>query len=148
MDKNTTHCKNCDIRIPKHRPFLICSICSQVKHYKCNFLSKNEAFDIIATGNSNYWSCYDCISTILPINCTKSMPDKKQTLITCTACNKKLPNQYSVTCEWCDRQCHKACLKNSLGCTNCCKNMIPGYYYYAHELTGYFHKNDIFVSLI
>ena len=157
MTVNMSCCGKCDVRIPKHRPMLICSICSQFKHYSCNYLSKNEAFKLINDGQMSQWSCFECISSILPINCTakqpvprsKSLETSKPNYINstpCVACNKPVvPNKNSANCHWCEGVCHKSCSKNSLGCIKCCVDIIPGYFYYAHELTGnYHHNNDIF----
>ena len=62
-------CNECNVRVPKYRPKLICSICRIPKHYKCQKLSTNEAEAIIQnTEHHNNWSCSHCIISILPIN--------------------------------------------------------------------------------
>ena len=63
---SSLHCDKCDIRIPKYRPLLICSICKEIKHYKCNNMSKNEASTIIANGQMAFWTCQDCITSLFP----------------------------------------------------------------------------------
>ena len=69
MYRPNYHCEKCDIRLPKNRPLLVCSLCSNLKHYKCNMLSKNEALLIIDSGQMNYWTCQDCITTLFPATC-------------------------------------------------------------------------------
>ena len=32
--------------------------------------------------------------------------------------------------------CHKKCINNSLGCNNCCDNIIPGFRVHNYELLG------------
>ena len=139
MSSNSLHCSSCKVKVPKHRPILTCSICNQYKHYKCNFLTKSEAQQIIAdNGYLRSWTCYECISSILPINCTSSNLLHVNSICAqqttyCAACNKLVNINKTICCGWCDRLCHRTCIKNSLGCTECCVNLIPGYYYYAHE---------------
>lgn len=144
-------CYTCKVRIPKHRPLLRCWICQAVKHYKCNSLSKNEALSLLVEGHANNWSCFDCISGILPIACApdndttsptlKSKRDRK--FETCVACNKPTSDISLTYCHWCDNPCHSKCVKQSLGCLNCCVNIIPGYFYEARELIGRYYDPDI-----
>ena len=97
MVKNT--CKKCNVRIPKNRPQLKCSICDDIKHFKCIGLTKREAFDIIE--NQPQWSCPDCIIAILPINLASGI---RTNLEKCEACSRTIgPSMAVATCSWCSR---------------------------------------------
>lgn len=148
-------CTNCRIRVPQNRPMLTCSICRDFKHYKCNNLSKNEAFALIANGHMGYWACQDCMVSLFPatiddetINTVTSHDynNTKYTTMQCGACNKPcsplLTDNFNNTCNWCDRPCHKKCLKNSLGCIACCNSIIPGYNYDSYQLTNSLLSNN------
>ena len=125
-------CEKCDVRIPKNRPMLKCSICNSIKHFKCNGLTKNEAFEIIK--NDTDWSCKDCIFSILPVNLVL---DVRQTLENCSVCEKKISsNSIVFKCTWCEGRCHKSCVKGQLGCVRCSENIIPGLDCFAHGLLG------------
>ena len=125
-------CEKCDVRILNNRPMLKCSICKSIKHFKCNGLSKNEAFEIIQ--NNPEWACQDCIFCILPVNLVLNIKPK---LDNCTACLKKISsNSFVSKCPWCNARCHKSCINGSLGCAECCSDIIPGSKCYAHELLG------------
>ena len=66
---NNYYCNKCSVRIPKHRPRLVCSICKQLKHLRCQYLSRSEATHILNTDTN--WICRDCVAEILPVNaCT------------------------------------------------------------------------------
>lgn len=120
-------------------------------NYSCNSLSKNDAINIINNGHMRHWTCIECITSILPINCTNNNTDsqnKRANASTnstdlnhkpdpCASCNKTMSSKIGskVKCPWCSKMCHGACVHNSLGCTSCCTNLIPGYYYDAHELS-------------
>ena len=105
-------CDKCGVRIPKNRPLLKCSICDSIKHFKCNGLSKNEAFEIIQ--NHPQWTCQECLSSILPVNLVLGTKHK---LDNCDACFKKISSTTAVSaCPLCDRRCHKTCLNGNLGC--------------------------------
>ena len=121
------------MRIPKNRPLLKCSICECTKHYRCNGLTKMEAFDIIE--NCPDWSCQDCIFSILPVNLLLNTHVHGNSLEQCYACSKKINSSAAVaTCTWCDGRCHKTCLNGPLGCKICCDKIIPGVNVYAREL--------------
>ncbi len=146
-------CNNCNTRIPQNRPILICCICNEFKHYKCNNLSKNEAWDIISNNEMGTWNCQDCYEQIFPnyadeplIIPTKParprIPD--QQLTDCPTCNRPCSSNFTSKisiCSWCDRPCHNKCFKNSLGCISCCNDIIPGYNYEAHQLNGSLFRN-------
>ena len=143
MNISRHHCNKCDTRIPKHRPLLTCSNCLQFKHYSCNNLSKNEAFGIINSDYSKYWTCQDCMTDIFPNNIPifddnvqlNSLPSKKDKINrSCVACGKTVSDKSCSTCDWCLNICHRKCIKGKLGCTNCCTDMIPGYHYNIYEL--------------
>ena len=139
-------CDNCKIRIPKNRPLLVCSLCSEYKHYKCNNLSKNDAYDIITSGNLQNWACQSCTRAVFPIGLLSDVNKPFSTDTdnifekhgpTCNVCNKKCGRSNKLkSCCWCDSLCHNKCMKNSLGCINCCKDMIPGFFYYMYELNN------------
>ena len=137
-------CEKCNVRLPKNRPKLVCSICQQVRHYRCQNLSKNDAQFIV--DNSGYqWSCRECISDILPINaCSigkRRKPDLSSNLnkfkVKCASCDghSYTPKNVKI-CHWCEQQDHAKCCNNNLGCNTCCENMIPGFHAYSHELHG------------
>ena len=69
----------------------------------------------------------------------------KQPLIKCYSCNGKSANALNFKqCSWCDNTCHIKCIKNQLGCTKCCEQIIPGYYYMAWEITNIMStKNNV-----
>ena len=145
------HCNRCDIRIPKYRPLLLCSICKETKHYKCNNMSKNEASTIIMNGYMAYWTCQDCITSLFPATLYKQTiknihdTTKHDVIpVMCAACNKPCSCNQTIncqTCGWCEKPCHKKCIKNSLGCLDCCNNMIPGYNYEAYQINNSLHTN-------
>ena len=137
-------CPKCDKRVPKNRPLLICSVCDQLKHYSCNKLSKNEAISILENGFLKYWTCQECITDIFPnsFDCntdkmsTKTSKTANEPIISCTVCNKVCSPHTTSICPWCHMPCHAKCSRNTLGCLNCCNNMIPGYNYNVYEITG------------
>ena len=130
-------CKCCNGRIPKYQRNLKCSICREIKHYKCQKLSKAEVKTINDIVDYD-WTCFECISSILPINATstrKRKTSQPRTKVQCYAC-KGFSNAAAntKTCHWCDNVCHKKCIKGELGCIYCCNDTIPGYNYHAYEL--------------
>ena len=141
-------CNSCCARIPKYQRKLKCYMCHEIKHYKCQKLSKSDVEVIIRTKYYS-WVCYECISNILPINATSRRTNVLQEgpKIQCNACKGF---SHSVTntkvCPWCEGVCHKKCIKGELGCMNCCDVMIPGYRYYAYELLDFssWKNNAIF----
>ena len=60
-------CGLCTIRIPKNRRDLICSNCNDIKHYKCQRLSKTDVAFINETQRLT-WTCRECIVDALPVN--------------------------------------------------------------------------------
>ena len=159
-------CDCCNKRLPKNRPILVCSLCSRMKDYKCNNLSKTDACDISQNrSHSRHWTCQDCFNSIfpgfdVPDSSTKQDNHLNKTDL-CGACNKPCSTKHSCngTCPWCLQICHKHCLKNSLGCLNCCINMIPGYQYETHQLNYNLYnsnnqvtfdpyRRDAFINLI
>ena len=137
-------CDKCNVRLPKHRPKLICSLCSQVKHYRCQNLSRADA-EYLITNFRNDWSCNECTLSILPVNaCGRAKrnpltPDTQtdKFKVKCTACDGFSYTAKNVKiCSWCDQQVHAKCLLSDLGCKKCCVDMIPGFYAYNHELYG------------
>ena len=114
-------CEKCKVRIPKNRPMLKCDICECIKHFKCNGLTKNEAFEIIE--GRYHWTCQDCSYNILPINAVPEAETYK-----CHVCSKKINSSTAiVTCNLCDGKCHKKCSAGTLGCLKCCSDTIPGF---------------------
>ena len=111
-------------------------MCCVTKHYKCQKLSKKDVDDINAIGRGT-WACYECISSILPVNatCRKRNSQSSKIKIKCDACDGYSYNANNTkSCPWCDGVCHNKCMKGDLGCVNCCDNMIPGFRYHAYEL--------------
>ena len=91
---------------------LRCSVCDSIKHYKCNGLTKNEAFEIIE--NQPHWTCSECTFDILPVNLVLDIKNK---LESCDVCYKKISSSSVVSkCFWCNNRCHKTCINGSLGC--------------------------------
>ena len=140
-------CNTCDTRIPKNRPLLRCSICCEIKHYKCNRLSKNDALHIISSGYGVNWICLECTYDIFRIDIldnfkvpTPSFTSTNHThaieITKCAACSQNCNPKKCGTCSWCNETCHIKCIKGNLGCVNCCEFLIPGYYCYSYELTS------------
>ena len=149
---NNRICTNCNVKLLKHRPNLFCCLCNTVKHYSCQGLSKTEA-QYIQDNNNNGWICKDCIVDILPVNAcnnkrtvnTASLPSFKAK---CRCCGGMSYSQNSIkTCPWCDQSCHNRCINNTLGCTKCCEELIPGFHVNSYELIGdLYHKNQAFFN--
>ena len=143
--RETVKCGKCLTRIPPSRRNLICHICSQIKHHKCQNLTKSDVDAIIGTPGYK-WSCFECLSAILPINAcfTSSYQNSSVTLshntstrikVTCYACRGMSYSERNIsTCPWCEKICHNKCIKGALGCLKCCDFMIPGHKHYAYEL--------------
>ena len=108
-------CDKCNTRVPHNRPILTCSFCKQQKHYNCHNVSKNEAYEIINTGQMSYWACTDCIDSPLLHLLTRyivepaqrfNRPTNRQDtshLPSCSTCNKPCsPNNSTKTavCVW------------------------------------------------
>ena len=99
--KRAIRCDKCNVRIPKNRPMLKCDICDYIKHFKCNGLTKNEAFEIIE--RSGHWTCQECMLKILPIN---AMPEPH--VYKCHVCSKIINSTTArVVCTLCNHLCHK-----------------------------------------
>ena len=134
-------CEKCNVRVPKNRPKLICSECRHFKHYRCQKLTKAEALEIIG-GTGVKWTCYECIVSALPLNAcavsrVRDVPAAVRTKVKCGCCSGYSYRLHNVvTCPWCDQLCHKKCVNNSLGCTSCCNDIIPGFHVHNYELLG------------
>ncbi len=135
-------CDKCTVRIPLSHRKLVCGICRNVQHYRCSKLSKTDVESIINTPHYD-WSCYECISAILPLNACvveteqaiSSRKSRAQFKTACHACNHMSYKQHNIAiCPWCSNKCHKKCIMGSLGCIKCCDNLIPGYRCHAFEL--------------
>ena len=141
--RETVKCNVCLTRIPPTRRNLTCYMCSQIKHHKCQNLTKSDVDSIIGTPGYK-WSCYECLSAILPINAcvtnSSHSSSRTQNLISrykavCYACRGMSYSERNTgTCSWCKNICHIKCIKGILGCNQCCDDMIPGHNYYAFEL--------------
>ena len=92
---NNNVCDKCNTRVPKNRPKLICSLCNLTKHYKCQTLSKTDACNIIRSLNYQ-WTCYECLSGILPVNVCRVSRTRSNNSNTITRFNTK--------CHSCDGQ--------------------------------------------
>ena len=132
-------CNTCSVRIPKNRPKLYCIICNQVKHFRCQKLSKTDAQNIITSNIS--WICRDCIKDILPIDASDCHASKKNLApnpkfkLKCHCCNGwSYSPSNTHTCTWCCNVVHLKCHKNNLGCISCCEELIPGYHVTSYEL--------------
>ena len=142
LSANNT-CSKCKCRVPKNRPRLVCDICNLTKHYRCQSLSKTDAYFIIKCADST-WSCNECIFDILPVNactvsraknCSQNSTPKFKTK--CFSCDGQSYSAKNVdNCPWCGAVCHKKCINNNLGCNKCCDNMIPGFRVNNFELYG------------
>ena len=122
------HCVVCEKRIPKSYPPLCCDICKTPTHYKCQGLSRSDSSTLLQSS----WSCYSCISSILPIGATETdtkIVKEKSPKIRCHSC---LGWSYSINnvrvCCLCDKTVHVKCFRNELGCVRCCEENIPGYH--------------------
>lgn len=136
------HCEKCKIRVPTNRPVLVCSICQENKHYKCNNLSKNEAQEIITAGHMGLWTCRDCFESLFPTSNSGPESNNEYNVAVCSACNNLCsPTRYSL-CDWCDKPCHDKCIKNVLGCVACCNDIIPGYNYDCYQLNNSLLSNN------
>ena len=152
VESNTAKkaCSTCNSKLIKHRPNLYCSYCNTVKHFRCQGLSKTEA-QFILESTVNEWICRDCIVDILPVGACVSRRNKAQTTpkfkAKCQCCSRMSYNQKNIsTCLWCDKLCCKKCNNKSLGCNNCCEDMMPGFRANCCELIGdfYYKNNAIF----
>ena len=72
--------------------------------------------------------------------------DNKQKVGPCSVCTKQMTTKNSEQCSWCNQLSHTKCVKGSLGCIDCCIDIIPGYYYHAHELTGNYYNTGTFFN--
>ena len=144
-------CEKCDVRIQKNWPRLTCSQCTQIKHFKCQNLSKSDAQNITeCTGYE--WICRECFSDMLPINACNATSTNKNTAtvinykMKCQCCGGLSYSPKSIrSCPWCDRPSHIKCLNSNLGCNTCCEDMIPGFHAHNFELFGNIgHTKSIF----
>ena len=137
------HCDQCDKRIPKSQPQLLCSICNKFRHSRCQSLSKKDALHIIDLIIA--WTCITCITDILPINAI-TLPKRVPSLnmkfkVKCSNCSGWSHSPSTLTnCFWCESSVHVKCRRGELGCINCCANMIPGFYFTVHEITGNYDR--------
>ena len=141
-------CSKCNVKLLKYRPNLFCSICTTVKHYRCQGLSKAEA-QYIFNSTANNWICKECIVEVLPVGaCANARTAKRLTTPSykakCQCCGGMSYNEKNTkSCPWCLEICHIRCVNNSLGCDKCCEQMIPGFRVNSYEITGdYHHKNS------
>ncbi len=147
---NKHTCETCNIRIPKNRPLLVCTLCQKFKHYSCNNLSRKEAEGILADPvETCLWACQNCYIENFPgfnfddVTLVNDRQSNPLSTLTCAVCNKQCSNRSHnrTSCNWCDSPCHKHCIKGALGCLNCCAAMIPGYHYDSHHLNGNILQN-------
>ena len=126
-----------------------CSLCESPSHPSCNKLTKSDALGIM--GSSQKWTCLKCnielfpfINSVIPGSQKPRKRREASASANCGACNKRLGDQ-TLSCTWCDMDCHKRCVKGQLGCLTCVTNIIPGYQYTVHELLGTgFQNTSIF----
>ena len=128
-------CELCNTKIPKLYS-LTCCFCSQIKHLKCQGLTKADAIKIWP--NRETWSCKECNYEIFPIDlCRQPKLDTKikKFKSKCAACNGYSYKSGNVrTCWICEGKVHKKCLRDNLGCINCCSELIPGYFCHNYKL--------------
>ncbi len=139
--QSSSYCNRCKVRIPKNRPKLRCTICNEIKHFKCELLTKMDATHIIESRTD--WICTGCIVSILPINACTTKRDNinKKFRVQCSSCNGYSNSLYNIrTCNWCCTMVHAKCFKDSLGCIKCCESMIPGYHVTMYELNNDFSR--------
>ena len=116
MSANKLICKTCDVRIMPSRQDLRCDVCKEIKHYKCQKLTKNDVKIILSTCSS--WTCFDCLSSILPLNTVESNPISPFRL-KCPFCTGMSYSPNTVaTCSGCGSVGHVKCIKGELGCPN------------------------------
>ena len=131
-------CDKCNLKIPKSYPKLCCTVCNNLKHLACQKLTKADANFIIHLDIP--WTCRECIEQILPVNaCPLPKRDKTEVKFKakCSACNGFSYSPRNVrTCEFCEQQVHAKCWNHTLGCINCCEEIIPGFHAYSYELLG------------
>ena len=148
-NKAQIKCDQCDVRISKYAPKLICFLCNQYKHPKCQNLSKNEALQITNLPELQ-WTCQQCTSSILPINACSPSPSNRRTCtinrtnqiasmkkVRCASCSGWLHSLTAMKlCSFCNLHVHEKCHKDSLGCVTCCESIIPGFYVTHYELNN------------
>ena len=133
-------CNQCKNKLPKNDPELFCDICCELKHLRCEKLTKSDVKNL--NRSRNYWTCYSCLSSILPIECSegpelqpileKSANAFKQK---CGSCNGYSYTPRTVDICWiCDEKVHIKCLRGTLGCVSCLKNVYPGFECHGYEL--------------
>ena len=118
-------CNDCNDRIPTYQRKLKCYICDQIKHHKCQKLSKKDVNKICKVRPSR-WACHECIYSILPVDAaSRRRPTPLPRVKTkCSACNGFSYTTNNIeSCPWCDGVCHKKCLKGGLGCIKCCESI-------------------------
>ncbi len=153
LDKDMTlrriKCDLCTVKIPKYQPKLVCSMCKSIKHLKCQGLSKSDVRSMI--DDSFEWTCYQCISQILPITACPSATHKTSRNSNtprfkskCSSCDGYSYSPKNVEmCHWCNENVHRKCCRGALGCLTCCQSMIPGANVHNYELLGdYNYKNN------
>ena len=140
-------CETCQKKIPKHQPKLRCSICNDVKHLACQKLTKSDANLIIHS--KLQWTCRECIFEILPVNACQQARRGKHSIVEkfkvkCFSCHGYSYTARNVrTCDYCDNKVHLKCWNNSLGCTRCCEEIVPGFHACTYEIIGDpYLKND------
>ena len=137
---STSKCEYCSIRIPKNRQNLKCWICSEIKHQRCQGLSRVDANKI--TDDTGYdWICKACIEEILPLEACHSLssinPKPKDASsrintepfkVLCHSCNSYAYKKTRVVhCSLCKNPNHPKCSRDVLGCLRCCQETFPGY---------------------
>ena len=140
LDRNN-RCIECKVKVPRHRPILVCDICNNHKHYRCQGLSKSEALHIIsASPNGNTWSCPDCIRNAIPVDASNTQSPRPRNTeprfkVKCSCCNGMSYSKKNVdVCIWCDQICHVKCINKTLGCKKCCEQIFPGFNVHCFEL--------------
>ena len=94
--KTQLRCGLCTIRIPKNRRDLTCSNCNEIKHYRCQRLSKADVLFINETQRLT-WTCHECLADALPVNACGTTRTKKLKSID----NLNKPEKFKAQCHSC-----------------------------------------------
>ena len=136
--KHSTKCSICTNRLLNYKSYLRCNICDGFSHNKCNYLSKNEASNIIENKDlHSNWICHPCRLDIFPLMSNADDDPLSSTSSqhttptisstphsTCNSCYKCIGIAYSICC-FCDNKVHNRCNKGLMGCNKCSADIFP-----------------------
>ena len=107
---NTAKCSSCTKNLLPHKTALTCDLCFSSYNTKCAKLTRGEACSILISRHS--WTCYNCISNILPVDIPVPTTRNQPVRITnnknhmCGTCNKNVGHKSKI-CNWCDKICQR-----------------------------------------